>query len=286
MIPCAFDYEAPTSLEEALSLLSTRGHEAKLLAGGQSLLPLMKLRFARPRIVIDLGGISGLRGIRRDGDQIAIGALTSYSEIVESELLRSHCALLPQTAVTVGDVQVRNQGTLGGALAHADPAADMPAAIAALDANLKIVGPKGERIVKAHDFFVAILTTNLARDEILTEIRVPRLEQTRCTYVKAAKRASGFAIVGIAVRLRTSADRVCEEIAVGLTGITDRPHRAETVESMLRGKRLDRQLIEQAALEVTRGLDVTADINGSSEYRSHLTRVHMARALHAVSGDT
>lgn len=282
MIPAPFEYFSPTTLPEALFLLSTHGEDGKILAGGQSLLPLMKLRFARPKAIIDIGGISEMNTIRSQGDHITLGAMTTYSQLMESELLRTHCPLLPQAATTVGDVQIRNQGTLGGALAHADPAGDMPAAILTLDAEIKAVGPKGERWIKARDFFITILTTDLSRDEILTEIRVPRSERTRTTYVKAAKRASGFAIVGIGVSLRTGADGLCEEIAVGLSGITDRPLRADTVEGILKGKKLEPGLIDQAAAEVTRGVEVAEDINGSAQYRSHLARIHLARALRSV----
>ncbi len=282
MIPAPFEYYSPTTLPEALSLLSTHGEEGKVLAGGQSLLPLMKLRFARPKAIIDIGGISEMNAIRSQGDHITLGAMTTYSQLMESELLRTHCPLLPQTAATVGDIQIRNQGTLGGALAHADPAGDMPAVILTLDAEIKAVGPRGERWIKARDFFITMLTTDLSRDEILTEIRVPRSERTRTTYVKAAKRASGFAIVGIGVSLRTGGNGLCEEIAVGLCGITDRPFRADFVEGILKGKKLEPGLIDQAAAEVTRGVEVAEDINGSAQYRSHLARIHLARALRSV----
>ncbi|HEX9880456.1 MAG TPA: xanthine dehydrogenase family protein subunit M [Candidatus Binatia bacterium] len=284
MIPASFNYFAPASLTEALSLLSAAGEDAKLLAGGQSLVPLMKLRLSRPATVIDLGAVPGMNAIRSEGNRIVIGALATYSHIEESQLLRAQCPLLPQTAATVGDVQVRNQGTLGGALAHADPAGDMPAAILALDAELKAVGPRGERWIKARDFFVGLLTTDLSRDEILTEIRVPRAgEETRTTYVKAAKRASGFAVVGIAVSLKVGSREECEDVAVSLAGISDGPHRAHAVEDRLRGQRLEPRLIQEAAGQATAGLEVTADINGSSEYRTHLAEVHTARALRAVS---
>src|SRR3990167_2483004 len=184
-----FEYFAPKSLEEALALLSTHRDDAKLLAGGQSLLSLMKLRLANPKVLIDLGRIADLDYLRADGEKLNIGARTTYAQIKESELLRNKCPLLPKTASVVGDAQVRNRGTLGGSLAHADPHGDMPAATLALEAELKAVGPNGSRWIKADDFFVTMFTTALAPDEILTEIRVPALNGERIAYLKAARRS-------------------------------------------------------------------------------------------------
>ncbi|MFQ5850655.1 MAG: FAD binding domain-containing protein [Candidatus Binatia bacterium] len=282
MIPSTFEYYSPSSLEEALSLLSTHTDDARLLAGGQSLLPLMKLRLAKPKVLIDLGRIAGMNTIRAEGDRIAIGALTTYSEMEGSELLKTCCPLLSQTASAVGDVQVRNQGTLGGALAHADPAGDMPAAILALDAELKAVSPTGERWIKAQDFFVTMLTTTLLPDEILTEIRAPTLEGAKTAYLKAARRASGFAIVGIAVWMKSGRDATCKDIGLGVTGVTDRAYRAKGVERLLRGKKLDQKLLEEASAEVSHGMDVSEDINASAEYRSHLAHVYTTRAIQAA----
>jgi len=285
MIPGAFDYYAPTSLEEALSLLSTHGQEAKLLAGGQSLVPLMKLRLSKPKVVIDIGRVPELDRIRLEGSHIAIGAGTTYSQLEGSELLKSSCPLLPQTANLVADVQVRNQGTLGGGLAHADPAADLPAAILALDAEVKLVGPGRERWVKAQDFFITMLATELSPEEILTEIRVPVMERVKTTYLKAAKRAEGFAIVGVAVCLKVDQEGICEDIRIGLTGITDKAYRAGDAEKTIRGKKIDSRLVEEASTRVIDGVDVADDINASAEYRSHLARVYTIRALETVSGN-
>ena len=256
--------------------------DVKILAGGQSLVPLMKLRLAKPGCVIDLNRIPDLSYIREEGNRIAIGAMTTYAEIEESNLLKKSCSLLPKTAATIGDVQVRNQGTVGGSLAHADPAGDMPAAILALDAEMKAVGPKGERWIKAEDFFLGLLTSALEPDEILTEVRVPVLGQIKTTYLKAAQRVSGFAVVGIAICLKMDPAGTCDTIAIGITGVGDKAYRAESVEKMLRGKRLETKLIQDAAVEVTRGQDVIEDINGSKEYRSHLARVYTARAIQAA----
>ena len=284
MIPSAFDYYAPTSMEEALSLLSTYGQEAKLLAGGQSLVPLMKLRLSKPKVVIDIGRVPQLDRIRLEGSNIAIGAGTTYSQLEGSELLKSSCPLLPQTANLVADVQVRNQGTLGGALAHADPAADLPAAILALDAEVKLVGPGRERWVKAQDFFITMLATALSPEEIITEIRVPVMERVKTAYLKAAKRAEGFAIVGVAVCLKTDQEGICEDIRIGLTGVTDKAYRADGAEQTIKGKKIDSRLIEEASTRVIDGVDVANDINASVQYRSRLAHVYTARALEFVSG--
>jgi aerobic carbon-monoxide dehydrogenase medium subunit len=274
-----FEYFSPNSLEEALALLSTYGEDAKLLAGGQSLLSLMKLRLANPKVLIDLGRIADLDYVRAEGEKLALGALTTYAQIRESELLRSECPLLPKTAAVVGDAQVRNRGTLGGSLAHADPHGDMPAAVLALEAELKAVGPKGARWIKADDFFVTLFSTALAADEVLSEIRVPVLNGERSAYLKAARRPSDFAMVGVALRLKTGPDQKCEQISIGVTGVTDRAYRASGVEKALRGKKLNAKVIEEAAAQVTEGIDVVEDVNASKEFRSHLARLYTARAI-------
>jgi len=282
MIPASFEYFAPTSLRQALELLSTYKEDIKLIAGGQSLVPLMKLRLAKPKYLIDLTRISGLNDIRREGETILIGALATHAQLEHSELLKTHSPLLPQTAKTIGDVQVRNQGTVGGSLAHADPAGDLPAAILAVEAEMKASGPSGERWIKAEDFFVGFLASCLAPDEILTEIKVPVQRAGKSAYLKAAQRASGFAVVGVAVSLRLANGGICEEIAIGVTGVGDKAYRAARVENMLRGKKLESALIEQAGAEVTRNVDPLEDINGSEEYRTHLARVYTVRAIQAA----
>lgn len=282
MFPNKFEYFSPASIEEALSLLSTYPDEAKLLAGGQSLLSLMKLRLANPKYLVDLGRIGGLNYVREEGAKIAVGPLTTYAEIKGSEILRKHCTLLPQTASLVGDVQVRSRGTLGGSLAHADPHGDMPAAILALDAELQAVGAKGARWIRAEDFFVTMFTTALAPDEILTEIRVPVLSDQKSAYLKAARRPSDFAIVGVAVCLKVGPNQTCESISLGLTGVTDRPYRGVAVEKALRGEKLEPKAIEKAAAQATDGVEVNEDTNGSKEYRSHLARLYTIRAIQAA----
>ena len=282
MIPGAFDYHAPSSLDEALSLLSANVDDAKILAGGQSLLPLMKLRLAKPEVIIDIGGLFELNYIREDGDHIAIGALATYTDVAESELILSRCPLLAQTAVVVGDVQVRNRGTVGGGLAHADPAEDLPAAILALDAELKAAGPDGERWIPASDFFIMMLTTSLMPEELLTEIRVPLRDGYKSSYQKVSRQAAGFAIVGVAVCLKESADGVCEDIAVAVTGMTDVAFRAEKVEAALRGQKLDDSTITSAAALVTDGIDPIEDVNATPAYRAHLAQVYVERTIQAA----
>lgn len=281
MIPAAFEYHSPTTLIEAIDLLASK-EDAKLLAGGQSLVPLMKLRLSKPKHIVDLSRMPGLRTIQEQGDSISIGALITHAEIEHSELLRRRCPLLPQTAATIADVQVRNLGTLGGSLAHADPAGDLPAAILALGAEMKAVGPRGERWIHADGFFFGLLMTAIEPDEILTEVKVPAREGTKTAYLKAAQRASGFAVVGIAACLRLDARGGCEDIALGVTGVTDKAYRATEVESRLKGKKPETKLIADAASEVCRNVDVIEDINGSKEYRTHLARVYTARAIEAA----
>jgi carbon-monoxide dehydrogenase medium subunit len=286
MIPNRFEYVRPSSIPEALSVMSTYGDEAKVLAGGQSLISMLKLRLANPKCLIDLGGIDTLDYISEEAigqeSSIVIGAMTSYTRIKESSLLRNKCPLLPQTASVVGDVQVRNRGTIGGSIAHADPAGDMPAAILALRADLKAVGPTGERWIKAEDFFLGMYSTELAPDEILTEIRIPNVKGCVTSYLKAARRPSDFAIVGVAVCMKMAQDQSCEEISIGITGITDKPYRATEVEDKLKGKKLDAATIEAAAPALTEGLDVNSNIHASPEFRSHLARVYLSRAIHAA----
>lgn len=279
MYPNRFEYFAPTSLQEALSLLSIYQDEAKLLAGGQSLLSLMKLRLANPEYLIDLGHIADLNYIRQNGDKIAIGAMTTYAQIKDSELLRKDCPLLVKTASVVGDVQVRNRGTIGGSLSHADPAADMPAAVLASGAELKAVHLNGERWIKAEEFFVTTFTTALAPNEILTEIRAPTLAGHKTIYLKAAPRPTDFAIVGIAACLRLGPNNRCEGIAMGVTGASDKAYRPQALEKALQGEKLDFYTIREAAARVTEGIEVNENIHASSGFRSHLAQVYTARAI-------
>ncbi len=279
MIPGSFEYFAPRSLTDAVNYLSAHKDDVKILSGGQSLLPLMKMRLSKPAFVVDIGRIPGLDTITEEGDNLVIGALVTHEQIESSDLLKAKCPLLPQTATTIADVQVRNRGTLGGSIAHADPAGDWPAAIMALDAEIKVIGPNGERWVKADDFFLGLLMSVLEPDEIVTAIRVPVTGNDKTAYLKAAPRSSGFAVVGVAVRIALDGAGNCSRAAVGITGVTDKAYRAERVEQMLTGKKLDAKLIENAAAEATHNIEAIEDINGSSEYRKHLTEVYVVRAI-------
>ena len=280
MIPAPFDYISPQTLDEAIRVLVSHGDEAKLLAGGHSLLPLMKLRLASPKLLVDLSKIPGLSGIKQEGDKITIGALTTQYQIESSELLKERCPLLPQTAKAIGDVQVRNRGTIGGSLAHADPAADIPAAILALGGVLGLTGPEGNRTIPAEEFFLGLMTTAMSPNEILTEIRLPVLPG-RCgtVYLKVRQKASGFAIVGVAVWLTVDNNGACKDIGVGITGLDSKPFRARGVEERLRGKRIEPGMIEDASSPVTQGVDPLDDIHASAEFRAHLAQLYTARAI-------
>jgi carbon-monoxide dehydrogenase medium subunit len=282
MIPAAFEYHSPRSLSEAVAVLSAHKEDVKVLSGGQSLLPLMKMRLSKPAHVVDIGRIPGLDTIAEQGDSILVGAMATHAQLESSELLKARCPLLPQTATTIADVQVRNRGTLGGSVAHADPAGDMPATILALDAEIKAFGPNGERWIKAQEFFLGLLMSVLEPDEIVTAVRVPITTGQKTAYLKAAPRSSGFAVVGVAVRIGLDAADVCSRIAVGITGVTDKAYRADRVERTLLGKKLGRDLVEAAAAEATHNIDVIEDINGSVKYRTHLTHVYTARAVQAA----
>jgi carbon-monoxide dehydrogenase medium subunit len=279
MIPAPFEYHAPKTLEEALRLVERHGDEAKLLAGGHSLLPLMKLRLASPRYVIDLGRLRGMSYIREEGGRTVIGALTTHTEVADSALLQSKCPLLPETAAVIGDVQVRNRGTLGGSLAHADPAADYPAAILALDAEIVAASTSGTRAIAAREFFVDMLTTQLRPGEILTQVRVPPLApRTGTAYSKLHQPASGFAIVGAAARVTLNKGKI-EEVAVGITGVGPKAYRAEAVEKALRGKKPTPKLLADAARHAAQGIEPLSDLHASAEYRREMATVFTRRAL-------
>ena len=285
MSATAFEYHDPTTLQEALSLLTQYGGEAKILAGGHSLIPIMNLRLAQPKALIDIGKIAGLAGIREDNGTVVIGAMTTHHQVETSAVLLAKVPILPETAAVIGDVQVRNRGTIGGSIAHADPAGDFPAAAVALDLQLKVVGPKGERTIKGRDFFVDILTTALQPDEILTEIRVPAFAaRTGSAYEKFPNPASRYAIVGAAAVVTVDGNGVCQRASVGLNGISGKPVAALSVEQALVGKPLNDQTIQEAAAKAADGLDALGDIFASAEYRAHLARVFTKRALAKASG--
>jgi len=268
MIPQNFEYATPASLKEALTMLSAG--DAKILAGGMSLIPMMKLRLAAPDRVVDLSRVPGLKGITEDKGTIRIGAMTTHHEVEDSPLLRGKCPLLAETASNIGDVQVRNMGTIGGSVAHADPAADYPAALLALEAKVRLVSVGSERTLSVEDFLVDTLTTAIEPGEILQEVIVPaETSDTGVSYQKMVHPASGFAIVGIAVRVRKNFARV------GVTGVAGKAYRAANVEKIL----LETRDVQKAAAAVADGVDANSDIYASSDYRKQMARVYTARAL-------
>lgn len=280
MIPAQFDYVAPATLDEALLQLTQHRDEAKILAGGHSLIPAMKLRLAQPQMLIDIGRIKDLAYIREEEAQVRIGAMTSHYQIESSDRLKEICPLLPECAAHIGDVQVRNKGTIGGSLAHADPAADWPAAVIALGAKIVAVSAKGDRFIKSDDFFTDLFTTALEPGEILREIRIgiPPAPGGQA-YAKLHHPASGFAVVGVAASLTLAADRTCQSASIGVTGVGSTAYRAVAVQEALIGKALNGEAIASAAAQATDGVDVNSDLFASTEYRRHLAVVYVRRAI-------
>src|SRR5437870_8967006 len=279
MIPAQFDYAAPSTLDEALSLLA-QNEDAKILAGGHSLIPAMKLRLAQPSMLVDIGRIADLSYVREENGQIRIGAMTTHYQIESSDLLKKICPLLPECAGAIGDVQVRNKGTIGGSVAHSDPAGDWPAAIIALSAELIATNKNGERSIKADDFFVDLLTTALEPGEILRDIRINKPQgRSGQAYVKMHHPASGFAVVGVAANLWLDGDSGCQKGSVGITGVSSKAYRAAAVESGLTGRTLDDKTIADAATRATEGIDVNGDLFASEDYRRHLAQVFARRAI-------
>jgi aerobic carbon-monoxide dehydrogenase medium subunit len=283
VIPAKFDYTRPSSLDEAVAALASGGEDAKVIAGGQSLLPLLRLRFAYPSVLIDVGGLAELRGVRDVGDALEIGALTTHYELTRDPLIAAHCGLLAQAAGTIADPAVRHRGTIGGALAHADPAGDLPAVITALDATLIAVGPSGTRSISPADFFIDYLTTSLAPGEILTSIRVPNLDGWGYRYEKFQVTAQAWAIVGVAAVAQRSNGHVAAA-RVGLTNMGSVPVRAHTVEEAAAGLDASAAALTAAAAHADEGTNPPSDLRGASDYRRHLARVLTGRALAAAAG--
>ncbi len=280
MFPKKFEYRRVDTLQEAVDLLSQLGPDAKLLAGGHSLIPAMKLRLAAPSVLIDIGRVSELKGIRRTDGQVSIMAGSTHWMVENSQELKASAPLLPEVASVIGDMQVRNLGTVGGNLAHADPASDLPAAVLALDARLKAASKRGERTIPASDFFQGMFTTALQPDEALVEVTVPAFApRTGWSYVKFAHPASGYAVVGVAAVLEADEAGNCRGARVAITGAGSKAVRATSVEAALSGKRLEEQSIAEASSAAADGLDLMGDIYASEEYRAHLARVLTKRAL-------
>ena len=283
MIPAKFDYVRPSSVDEAVRALASGGDDAKAIAGGQSLMPLLRLRLAYPERLVDLGGLDSLRGVRDLGDALEIGALTTHYEVVRDPLIRAHCGLLAQAAATIADPAVRHRGTIGGGLAHADPAGDLPAVITALDATLVAVGPSGSREIRPADFFVDYLTSSLAPGEILTSIRVPKLDGWGYRYEKFNVTAQAWAIVGVAAVARRSNGHVAEA-RVGLTNMGSVPIRAQATEAAAAGAEASAAGLAAAAARADEGTNPSSDLRAAADYRRHLARVLTGRALAAAAG--
>lgn len=284
MYPNPFEYHRATSVEDAIALLQEHGDEAKIIAGGHSLLPTMKLRLANPEHLIDIASIAGLSGVSEDGDTIVIGALTTHRDVAENELIKQHAPVLSQIAQTIGDRQVRNRGTIGGAVAHADPAADYPAGIVALDAEIVSIGPDGAHVTPASDFFVSIFTTALSPDEVLTAIRVPKAAaKTGMAYEKLPNQASGYAMVGVAAVVTLDGSGKASSVKIGVTGVADRAFRAESAESALTGTALESAAVTAATKDISGDNEVLSDIHASEPYRRRVADGLAARAVLAAA---
>jgi aerobic carbon-monoxide dehydrogenase medium subunit len=283
MIPAPFDYVRPPTVDEAVRALADAGEDAKLLAGGQSLIPLLRLRLAAPSVLIDLGGVDGLRGVREDGDALVIGATTTHASVLADPLVKRYAPLLAQATATVADRQVRHRGTLGGALAHADPAGDLPAVAVALGATLEVAGPDGTRSVAASDFFVDYLTNALRPGEVLVAVRLSKQEGWGTHYEKFNRVAQAWATVGVAVAVRRENGSIAQA-RVALTNMDSVPVHATAVEQALAGVPATAEAVATAAAHAAEGTHPTGDLAASPEYRAHLARVLTKRAVLAAAG--
>jgi len=282
VIPAQFDYVAPASIEEALSALAEGGDDAKIMAGGQSLLPVLRMRLNAPELVIDLGRIDSLRGVRDDGDAIVIGAMTPHSEVQTNSLVHEHTLLISRAVAEVADPQVRHRGTFGGALAHADPAGDLGAPALALDAQFVVAGQGGTRTIDADDFFVDLFTTALEDNEILTEVRIPKRTGWGAHYEKFVRVAHQWPIVAVAAAVRVEGNTIAEA-RVGLTNMGSTPLRARSVEEALVGQPATDDAVRAAAASAAEGTNPPTDLNGDADYRRHLVTVLTRRAVLAAA---
>jgi len=284
MIPAAFDYVRPASIADAVSAFSAGGDNAKVLAGGQSLIPVLRLRLAYPELLIDLGDIAELQGVTDDADAITIGAMTSHDAVLRDPLVAAHAPLLAQATATVGDRQVRHRGTLGGSLAHADPAGDLPTVILTYDAELVVHGPGGERRIAAANFFLDYLTTALGPGEILTAIRIPKLGAGwSAHYEKFARVAQAWSIVSVAALIRRNGTSI-EAARVGLANMGSTPLRATAVEQALAGAELSAGTIDSASRQAPAGTNAPSDLSGRADYRNQLATVLTRRAVSTAAG--
>ncbi len=284
MIPSTFDYVRPKSVDEAIAALTAGGEDSKVITGGQSMLPLLRLRMAAPSVLVDCARIDEMKGIKDNGDSVTIGAATTHLDVMSSDIVKSHVKLLADATATVADPQVRHRGTFGGALAHGDPAGDLPAVALALDATMEIAGPKGRRQVAAKDFFVDYFTTAVGPDEILVSITIPKLGKGWGTcYEKFNRTANGWAIVGVAAAVKVEGGKIAEA-RIGLTNCAAVPVRASSVESALTGVAVSATEIEAASQSAADGTRATTDLGADKEYREHLMRVLTARAVSCAAG--
>jgi aerobic carbon-monoxide dehydrogenase medium subunit len=284
VIPASFDYVRPATAAEAVQALAQAGEDAKVLAGGQSLLPILRLRLAYPEKLIDLGGIDELSGVSQEDDAIVIGAMTTHYEVLHNSLIAEHAPLVVQATKTVADRQVRHLGTFGGSLAHADPAGDLPSVALALDAEMRMLGPSGERTVPAREFFLDYLTSALAPDEILTSIRIPKLGDGWSThYEKFNRVAQAWSIVAVAAAVRRGGGSIAEA-RIGLTNMGSTPLRASAVEQALAGAEASRSAVTEACNRAAEGTAPPSDLSARSDYREHLATVLTRRAVLAAAG--
>jgi carbon-monoxide dehydrogenase medium subunit len=274
MIPADFDYAAPESVDEAIAALRDGGEDAKLLAGGHSLLPLMKLRLAFPTLLVDLRRVPGLSGIERENGSFRVGAMTTHHQVATGGL-----GLASAAAATIADQQVRNRGTIGGSLAHGDTASDMPAVLLACEGEVAARGSGGERTIAASELFQDYLTTSLAPDEVLTEVRLPAMEGYGFAYEKFNRRREDWAMVGVCALVKKAGDGSCEDVRIGLTHMASTPLRASAAEEALRGQALDSASIGRAAEQAAEGTEPPGDLNATPDYKRHLARVLTRRAL-------
>ncbi|NGN93461.1 xanthine dehydrogenase family protein subunit M [Nocardioides sp. KC13] len=283
MIPASFDYVAPTTVEEALAALAQYGDEAKIIAGGQSLLPVLRMRLNAPEWVIDLGRIDSLKGVRDEGDSILIGAMTRHCDVATDPLVAEHAALVARATATVADEQVRHRGTFGGALAHADPAGDLGAPALALDAEFVIAGPGGERVVPGSEFFQGLFETAVSEDELLVGVRIPKHTGWTAHYEKFVRVAHQWPICAVGATLKVSGG-VIEGAAIGLTNMGATPLRAAGVEQALVGQQATEEVVRNAAALAADGAEPPSDLNGDADYRRHLVTVLTRRAITKALG--
>lgn len=284
MIPATFEYVRAGSVDEAVAAMAEHGDEAKVLAGGHSLLPMMKLRLAVPEFLVDVGRVDEMHGVREDGDHLTIGAATTHHEVMTDALVRQHCGVLADVSATIGDAQVRHRGTIGGGIAHGDPAGDLPAVLLALDGEVVVAGPNGRRTVGAADLFTDYLETAVGDDEVLVEVRVPKLDGAWAWHYEKFRRvAQAWAIVGSCALVKRSNGHI-DEARVGLTHMGTIPVRASATEQALAGGSVD--AIADAAQSAADGTEPPSDLNADADFRRHLARVLTKRALQAAAGSS